>query len=108
MIKHLKSKEEFDELIKGGKPVLVDFYAEWCGPCQMMGPILEDMSENYKNAEKVEIAKVDVDELKDVAGEYDVMSIPTFGIFADGKLVETLVGMRGQDELMDKLDEQLK
>ncbi|MCX6808189.1 MAG: thioredoxin domain-containing protein, partial [Candidatus Berkelbacteria bacterium] len=57
---HPKDKEEFLEIVKGEKPVLVDFFATWCGPCQMMGVILEDMAKTYKNIEKVEIVKVDI------------------------------------------------
>lgn len=108
IIKHPKNKEEFSKLIASGKPVLVDFFAEWCGPCQMMGPILEDMTKSYKNIDKVEIAKVDIDELRDVALEYSVMSVPTFMIFKDSKSIETIVGMRPIEELEEKLNNALK
>lgn len=108
VIKHVKSKEEFEKLIKGNKPVLVDFYAEWCGPCQMMGPILEEMGETYKNIDKVEIVKVDIDKLREVSRDYDVMSVPTFMIFKDGKTVQSFVGMRPQEELEGQLDKALE
>ena len=108
LIKHPKSKEEFDAIIKDGKPILVDFFATWCGPCQMMGPILDDMTESYKNIGKVEIVKVDIDKLGDVAEEFNIMSVPTFMIFNDGKAVETMVGMRSQEEIESKLDGLLK
>jgi len=104
-IVHPASKEEFSKLIKGKKPVLVDFSAEWCGPCQMMGPVLDQMSEEYEKIDQVVIAKVDIDALRDVALEYNVMSVPTFMIFKDGKPVETMVGMRPEEELVKKLDE---
>lgn len=107
-IVHPKTKEEFDKLISGKKPVLVDFFAVWCGPCQMMGPILDELTEKYKKIDEVEIAKVDIDELRDVAGDYDVMSVPTFMIFKEGKPLETMVGMRSQGDLERKLNEALE
>lgn len=103
-VTHVKTKEEFEKLIKGDKPVLVDFFAEWCGPCQMMGPMLDEMAENYKNIDKVEIAKVDIDQLADVASEYGVMSVPTFIVFNNGKNVNTYTGMRPTDEFEAQLD----
>ncbi len=105
MIHHIETKEAFDKLISGKKPVIVDFSATWCGPCQMMGPILDDLAESYKNKDKVEIAKVDIDNLKDLAIEFGVMSVPSFVFFKDGKPVETFVGMRSQEDLEEKLDE---
>jgi len=107
-ILHPKNKEEFEKIIKGKKPVLADFYAQWCGPCQMMGPVLDDLAENYKNISKVEVIKIDIDELRDVALDFGVMSVPTFMIFKDGKVIETMVGMRSQSDLESKLDDQLK
>jgi thioredoxin 1 len=104
IIKHPSTNEEFEAIIAGGKPVLVDYFATWCGPCQMMGPILDDMAENYKNIDKVEIVKVDIDELRKPAEKYNIMSVPTFMLFKDGKDVETMVGMRSQDDLEAKLD----
>lgn len=103
-IEHVKSAEEFDTLIKGEKPVLVDFFATWCGPCQMMSPMLDEMSKTYKNMAKVKIAKVDIDELKEIAISYGVMSVPTFIIFQKGKEVDKMVGMRPCSEFEDKLD----
>jgi len=108
VIKHPKNADDFNKLISGGKPALVDFFAEWCGPCQMMGPILDDMAKNFKEIDKVDIIKVDIDALSDVAQEYNVMSVPTFAIFKDGKIAETMVGMRPQEELEQKLKDVLK
>ena len=107
-IKHPDSKAAFKKLINGKKPVLVDFFATWCGPCQMMGPILEEMAKTYKNIDKVEIAKVDIDEISEVASEFNVMSVPTFILFRDGKEAEKMVGMRPAAEFESKLDELIK
>jgi len=101
---HIGSKEAFDKIIAGSKPVLVDFFAVWCGPCQMMMPLLDEMTTNYKNIDKVAVVKVDIDELGEIAQEYNVMSVPTFMIFDKGKAVETMVGMRTLNELESKLD----
>lgn len=107
-IKQITSKEEFNTLINGDEPVLVDFFATWCGPCQMTDPMLEEMANSYKNIDKVEIAKVDVDQSKDIASEYNVMSMPTFIIFNNGKVEETYVGMRPTEEFETKLDQLIK
>jgi len=108
-IRHIESEEQFNEIINGDKPVLVDFYAEWCGPCKMMGPILEDMAQNYKSIGKAEIIKVDIDTLRNLAISYDIMSVPTFIFFKSGQPVKfdgesLLIGMRSQDELIKKFD----
>lgn len=107
---HPKDKAEFDKLINGKKPVLVDFFATWCGPCQMMSPVIDEMGDekNYADTDKVEIAKVNVDKVGEVAQEYGIMSVPTFGIFKEGKIKETLVGMRTEAELKAKLSAELK
>jgi thioredoxin 1 len=107
-IKHPENGDAFEKIIKGDKPVLADFYAEWCGPCQMMGPILDDLVKNYKSIDKVEVIKVDIDKLRDTALDLGIMSVPTFVVFNKGKAIETMVGMRSQAELESKLDAQLK
>ncbi len=104
-VEHIKNKAEYDKLIRGDKPVLIDFAASWCGPCQMMAPIFEELSEDYKNADKVVIAKIDVDEIAEVAMANHVMSVPTFLFFQDGKMVETMVGMKTKEALEAKLDQ---
>ena len=104
---NIANKEEFDSLISGDKPVLVDFSASWCGPCQMFAPILEAFSEsaNYKNADKIIVAKLDLDELREVALQYNVMSVPTLIVFKNGEVSgERIVGMRPMDELIKRMD----
>ena len=92
------NKENFEETIKSGV-TLVDFWAEWCGPCQMMLPILDQFSDSM--GDKMTVAKVNVDESPEVAGQFRVMSIPTLIVFKDGAPVETLVGVKQASELAD-------
>jgi len=87
MIKHIESAKEFKEEISSGT-VLVDFYADWCGPCQMLAPLLEELSKE----DGVKILKIDVDELSDIAREFRVMSIPTLIVFKDGKMSKREMG----------------
>ena len=91
MIKYLE-KDNFDEEIKGR--VLVDFYAEWCGPCKMMMPILEEIT-------SIDVLKVNVDQYPDIASKYGVMSIPTLMIFEDGKDIKKSVGLLSKTDLND-------
>lgn len=91
MIKHLENKEQFDELIKD--KVLVDFYAEWCGPCKMLAPNLEKLDYN--------ILKVDVDKFQDLAISYGVMSVPTLILFNNGKEVNKSIGYLDIEELKE-------
>lgn len=92
----------FTDIVNGEKPVLVDFWAEWCGPCRMVAPILEEMaSEN----EALSIAKLNVDENPQVAMQHDVMSIPTLILFKDGVEKKRLVGARSKAALQDELAE---
>ena len=94
-MKVIEIKEnEFNEKIKGEK-VLVDCYADWCGPCKMLSPILEELS----NEVDYKFYKVDVDEEQDIAVKFGVMSIPTLLIFEDGELKEKLVGFKSKEEL---------
>jgi len=97
------SSANFDaEVLQSEVPVLVDFWAPWCGPCRMMGPIIDSMAAKY--ADKVKVTKVNVDEAGDIAGRYGVRSIPTLMIFKGGQQVDTVVGAVPETELSGRLD----
>jgi thioredoxin 1 len=90
--------DNFDEIIlKTDMPTLVDFWAPWCGPCRAIGPILEDLAEQYHD--KIKVVKVNIDDYKQKATEYGVMSIPTLILFKEGKVVDTLVGVVPKERL---------
>ena len=94
----------FDEEINGStEPILVDFWAEWCGPCKMIAPILAEIAD--ENEGKIKIAKLNVDEAPDVARRFDVMSIPTMIVFKDGEPAKRLVGAKPKAALLDDLAE---
>ena len=92
---------EFREVIKNGK-VVIDLFATWCGPCKMLSPILDEISEEIK---EIKFYKVDVDDNQDIAREYNVMSIPTILIFNNGELVNTIIGLKSKDYLVDQFKE---
>lgn len=89
------------EVLKSDIPVLVDFYADWCGPCKMMGPIVEKLAEKYEG--KVKIGKLNVDENMEIAQKYRVASIPTFIFFEKGEAVETAMGAMSAKMLEEKV-----
>lgn len=94
--------QNFDqEVLQGDKPVVVDFWAPWCGPCQIMGPILEELSAEVKDTAKV--GKLNVDDNPNKASQYGVMSIPTIKIFKGGKIVKEFVGVQQKDTLKAEL-----
>ena len=104
-VKELNEKD-FDAFIgKADKPVLVDFWAEWCMPCKIMAPVMEELAQEY--AEKAVFAKLNVDENLEVASRYNVMSIPLFIIFKEGRPVERIVGAVGRGPLEEALKKQL-
>jgi len=82
--------ESFQELLQDGKPLVVDFWAEWCGPCRMVGPIIEELAKEYEG--KVNIGKIDVDENSEVAAQFGIRNIPTILFFKGGELVDKQVG----------------
>ena len=94
-----------EEVIKSNKPVLVDFWAEWCGPCKQIGPILEDIGEAKKD--KLKILKLNVDENPQIPQKFGVRGIPTLMLFKDGKLVDTKVGSLPKNMLESWLDPNL-
>ena len=98
----ITSAEFENEVINSELPVLVDFFATWCGPCKMMSPIVEELEEELKG--KVKVFKVDVDEERDLAEKYNVMSIPTFIVFKNGQAVGTALGMQDKEELLNLLN----
>ena len=92
----------FDETVAGSStPILVDFWAEWCGPCKMIAPILEEISK--EQAGKITIAKLNVDDYGDIAGRFNVMSIPTMLVFKDGEVVNKIVGAKSKNALLQDL-----
>lgn len=93
------SSENFKkEVLNSEKPVLVDFYADWCGPCNAMAPVIEELAKELER--KAKVGKINVDENSDIAVEYNVMSIPTLIIFKNGKEEKRLVGLRDKEELL--------
>jgi thioredoxin 1 len=91
---NISGKDFEEKVLKSDKPVMVDFWAPWCGPCRMAEPVLEELSEQY--SEKIKIVKLNVDENQQAAQKYDVMSIPTTIIFKDGKEVDRQIGFSGK------------
>lgn len=94
------------EVLKSEVPVMVDFWAAWCGPCKIMGPIIEEIAKEMEG-KPVKVAKMNVDDSPETPGKYGIMSIPTLIIFKGGEVVEQLVGVQAKDKLVEKLMAQL-
>jgi thioredoxin 1 len=99
---HVESGDHLDELAADHDVVLVDFYADWCGPCQMLEPTMEEIAAETRAV----VAKVDIDALQSLAGEYGVRGVPTLVLFADGEQVEQVVGVRDKSFYVDLIERQ--
>ena len=89
------------DVLQSDKPVLVDFWAEWCGPCRLVAPVLEEIASQH--GEKLQIVKLNVDENPQIARDYQIMSIPTMSVFQGGKVVKTIVGAKPKAALLNDL-----
>ena len=98
---HINQDEFDDKVLKSDKPALVDFYADWCGPCKMAAPVLDELADEADG--KYEVIKVNVDENQDLAGKFGVMSIPTVIVFKEGKEVDRKIGFAGKQGYEDLL-----
>ena len=94
----LNEKNFDEEVLKSDKPVLIDFWASWCGPCKMMSPVIDAIAEEM--GEKVKVCKINIDEEQNLAVKYNVMSIPTFIVLKDGKEVSRSVGVQDKSEII--------
>lgn len=95
---NINSSNFENEVVKSDKPVLIDFWAPWCGPCQMIAPAVEELAKEY--ADKLKVGKVNVDEAPDLATQFSIMSIPALMLFKDGQVMEKKVGAMQKDELV--------
>ncbi len=91
-----------DEVMKSDKPVLVDFWAEWCGPCKALTPVIDELARDYSG--KAKIGKVNTDENRQISVRFSVSAIPTVMLFKDGAIVEKFVGLRGKKEFQNSID----
>ena len=97
------NEENFEnEVIKSDKCVIIDFYADWCGPCKMMSPIIEDIAEEL--GDKVKVGKINTDENMNLAEQYQIMSIPTILIFKDGNIIKSFTGVTSKSEIISAIN----
>ena len=99
---NVTSENYENEVLKSEKKVLIDFYADWCGPCKMMSPVIDEIAEEMK--ETIKVGKINVDENQDLAMEYGVMSIPTIVILKNGEVEKTFVGVTDKEEIKQALN----
>ena len=104
-IKNCNEQDFENEVINGDVPILVDFWAEWCGPCKMLSPILEDVLEELK--EKIKVVKVNLDENQDLAIKYSVRSIPSLLLFSKGELIDTKIGLSPKDDIISWINSKI-
>jgi len=105
-MKEITSHQEFNEVIQQDKPVLLDFYADWCGPCKMLTPTIEKIATEFEG--QVEVRKINIDENKEIAAKFKVRSIPTLFFVKGGKIYETINGMTSDITIKKKLKKLLK
>ncbi len=105
-ILHLGTEDFHQAVLESDKPVLVDFWADWCQPCHMLAPTIDQLAESY--GDRIKVAKVDIDAAKELATEYDVRSIPTVILFKDGQVAGRIIGVRTQQDYATALDALLK
>ena len=105
LIKHVSDATFEAEVLQSSQPVLVDYWAEWCGPCKMIAPILDEVATGY--AGKLQIAKMNVDENRDIPAKFGIRGIPTLMLFKDGQLAATKVGALSKSQLTAFIDQQL-
>ena len=105
LIKHVSDASFQADVLDAGAPVLVDFWAEWCGPCKMIAPILDEVAGSYDG--KLKIAKLNVDDNRDVPAKFGIRGIPTLMLFKDGQLAATKVGAMSKAQLTAFIDQQL-
>lgn len=102
IMEQIKSEDFKTRVLENSKPVLVDFFATWCGPCKMLGPILEQIAQEHN---EFEIFKLDVDECEDLSREYGIMSIPTLMVFKNGQLMKRETGLKPKDAIIKMMND---
>jgi len=105
LIKHVSDASFEADVLQSTQPVLVDYWAEWCGPCKMIAPILEEIATSYEG--KLKIAKMNVDENRDIPAKFGIRGIPTLMLFKDGQLAATKVGAMSKSQMTAFIDQQL-
>jgi len=101
MVKEFTDQNFEEEVLKSDVPALVDFWAPWCGPCQMMGPIIDELAKEF--GDKAKVGKLNVEDNKDMSSQYGIMSIPAIKIFKNGEVVKEFVGVQNKETLAEEL-----